>query len=236
MKYSHRNQCLVRAGICIKTAERLFLFIVLICTTTTAYCESNAKNIIDEGQNTSNVKPHPSQESDENQWWKKRQKRPDIYYPHNIHKEVMTNNGDSCMLCHAFSKNVILDEALLKQLAIINNEPLESICHDCHVDERSAPTECAVCHPDPATVWPQDHNFDYKNNHGLDASHSIEECESCHIESNFCSDCHFNRGTSKRDVHPLGYQYSHGLDAQIRAPECGSCHGVKYCVDCHEKR
>ena len=168
-------------------------------------------------------------------WWEKRQQRADIYYPHNIHKKIMESNGDSCLLCHAFSRNVILDKSLLSDVTVISNEPLEAICHDCHVVEKSAPTECALCHPAPEKVWPSDHNFNYKFNHGADAKRNIDECEYCHIETRFCTDCHFKRNTDKRDVHNLGYRYSHGLDAQANALECGACHQQRYCRNCHVK-
>ncbi|MBT4146908.1 MAG: hypothetical protein HOE45_08565, partial [Gammaproteobacteria bacterium] len=38
-------------------------------------------------------------------WWEKRDERSDIYYPHKLHYEVMEEEGDSCLLCHAFQKN-----------------------------------------------------------------------------------------------------------------------------------
>ena len=168
-------------------------------------------------------------------WWEKRQQRADIYYPHNIHKKIMESNGDSCLLCHAFSRNLILDKSLLSDVTEISNEPLEAICHDCHVIEKTAPTECALCHPAPEKVWPEDHNFNYQDNHGHDAKRNLSECEYCHIKTQFCSDCHFKRNTQQRDVHSLGYRFSHGLDAQVKAPECSECHQQRYCRDCHVK-
>jgi len=116
----------------------------------------------------------------EKSWWQLRQNRSDIFYPHKLHMDIMKSDGDACMLCHPFSSNTVHDEELLKPLAQINNEPLEAICHDCHVEKMNGPSECKLCHPDPATVWPQNHNFDYKNNHTQDAQADQDSCNECH--------------------------------------------------------
>ena len=119
-------------------------------------------------------------QAQEKSWWQRRQNRSDIFYPHKPHFDIMEKGGDACMLCHPFSgystdkytasKNNIDEEQLqLKLLREINNEPLEAICHDCHLEKINAPAECALCHLDPATVWPGDHNYDYIKNHAEDA-------------------------------------------------------------------
>lgn len=176
----------------------------------------------------------------ETSWWSKRQKRGDIFYPHKAHMDVMKNDGDACMLCHPFSKNTVHDEKTLKPLKQINNEPLEAICHDCHVEKMNAPSECRLCHPEPSTIWPQNHNYDYKNNHTEDAQADQDGCSECHKQLSFCTDCHFKRnfsgGFSGIRVHRLGYKTMHGLDARIAPAECGSCHQANYCSDCHRRR
>ena len=176
---------------------------------------------------------------EEKSWWQLRQERSDIFYPHKPHINIMEQGGDACMLCHPFSKNNIHDEKKLKPLNQINNEPLEAICHDCHVEKINAPSECRLCHPNPSTIWPQDHNYDYKNSHAEDAQADQESCGECHKQLSFCTDCHFKRnlsgGFSGTSVHKLGYKTLHGLDARIAPATCGSCHQVNYCSDCHSR-
>ena len=176
---------------------------------------------------------------EEKNWWQKRQHRDDIFYPHKAHMDNMMESGDSCMLCHPFSKNNIHDEKKLKPLNQINNEPLQAICHDCHVEKITAPSECRLCHRDPSTIWPQNHNHYYKNSHAQDARDDQESCGQCHKQLSFCTDCHFRRnsggGFSGTNVHKLGYRSLHGLDARIAPATCGSCHQSNYCSDCHSR-
>lgn len=169
-------------------------------------------------------------------WWEKRYSRNDIYYPHNAHMEVMEEEGDSCMLCHTFGKNTIVDEEQLKDITTIANEPLEKICHDCHVEEKRAPWRCDLCHPDPKKIWPDDHKFSYILHHGEDARRDESACRECHLDIAFCSDCHFRRDTSGPDYHPMGYQSRHGIDARMMASNCGRCHNSFYCSDCHRRK
>jgi len=171
----------------------------------------------------------------ERSWWQLRQDRSDIFYPHKPHMGIMKKDGDACMLCHTFNKNNIHDEKILKPLNKINNEPLEAICHDCHVEKINAPSDCRICHPDPATVWPEGHNYDYKNNHTEDARADQDSCTDCHKQLSFCTDCHFKRNFTGSNVHRLGYKTMHGLDARIAPAECGSCHQADYCSDCHQR-
>ncbi len=174
-------------------------------------------------------------EEKEKTWWELRNDRNDIFYPHKPHMEIMEQNGDACMLCHPFTKNTIHDEKILKPLSQINNESLEAICHDCHVDKINAPSECRLCHPDPSTVWPQDHNYDYSTAHAEDAQHNQQTCNECHKQLSFCTDCHFRRTTTGLNTHKLGYKTLHGLDARIAPAKCGSCHQANYCSDCHRR-
>ena len=169
-------------------------------------------------------------------WWEKRMQREDIYYPHIIHKQAMDQEGDSCMLCHSFSKNKLTDEQQLKALTTIANEPLEKVCHDCHVDDLRAPWRCDLCHKDKTKIWPDDHNFNYIDNHGEDARRNEAICRTCHLEVSYCSDCHFRRDTSGPDYHPMGYQSSHGIEARLMASNCGRCHNSMYCDDCHRNK
>jgi len=174
-------------------------------------------------------------------WWENRIKQADIYYPHQAHMQSMTEEGDSCMLCHTFANNKIINEKQLKQLTTIANEPLKAICHDCHLDDVRAPWRCELCHTDKTTIWPDDHNYDYIHQHNEDARISEKACRSCHLDIAFCSDCHFRRsggGNAKgqglgADYHPLGYQSRHGIDARMMPSQCGRCHNSFYCSDCH---
>ena len=167
-------------------------------------------------------------------WWEQRNKRNDIYYPHNAHDAVMKKGGDTCLLCHTFSKNRVTNLEQLKKLNVIANEPLEAICHDCHVTKLTAPWECDLCHQDAREIWPNDHNFDYIDHHGEDAGLDEGECNQCHIDKSFCSDCHFRRDPMQRRSHPLGYRSSHGFDARMNAANCATCHNVNDCGDCHK--
>ena len=175
-------------------------------------------------------------EQKEKHWWEKRNERPDIYYPHKIHMKVMEKEGDSCLLCHPFSRNDVTDLKQLKALNIIANEPLEAICHDCHVVRLTAPWRCNLCHNDPRKISPQDHNFDYVAHHREDARLDENKCRRCHIDLSFCTDCHFRRDPLQRRVHPLGYRSSHGIEARMNAAECGRCHNPGFCRDCHRGR
>lgn len=169
---------------------------------------------------------------EEEKWWEKRNQRKDIYYPHQIHMQAMDKEGDSCMLCHTFAPNSIKNEKNLQRLNVIANEPLEAICHDCHLDDVRAPWRCDLCHPDKTTIWPDDHNDDYIHAHNEDARMDETQCRSCHLDMNFCSDCHFRRSDSQV-YHPLGYQSRHGIDARMNTGQCGRCHNAFYCSNCH---
>ena len=171
----------------------------------------------------------------EKSWWEKREKRPDIYYPHKPHMKTMKQGGDPCLLCHPFSKTDITDLKQIKPLSVIANEPLEAICHDCHMDKLTAPWRCDLCHNDPTVIWPDDHNFNYLNHHGEDSRLDDGECRQCHIDVSFCTDCHFQRDSTQRQAHSLGYRASHGIDARINAASCGRCHNSGYCRDCHQE-
>jgi len=167
-------------------------------------------------------------------WWELRNTREDIYYPHNIHDPIMKKEGDTCMLCHTFNKNKVTDLEQLKKLNVIANEPLEAICHDCHVAKLTAPWECDICHQDPRKIWPNDHNFNYIDHHGEDAGLDEGECSQCHIDNSFCSNCHFRRDPVQRRSHPLGFRASHGFDARMNAANCATCHNANYCSNCHK--
>lgn len=169
----------------------------------------------------------------EKTWADKRADRPDLYYPHQIHDKVMRAEGDPCLRCHAFSGNAVTDLGTVKALTAIANEPLEAICHDCHVERLTAPWRCALCHSNPAKIWPRSHDFDYVARHGEDARRDQRGCSACHIDTAFCADCHLRREGTARRVHLLGYRSRHGLDARLDPAGCGACHGPAYCSDCH---
>ncbi len=171
------------------------------------------------------------QATEQQNWWQQRHERKDIYYPHNKHEETMQQKGDPCLLCHTFAKTDITDPALMGKISIIANESLAGICHECHKTNIEAPWTCKTCHPNPATIWPENHNFDYTNQHGTDTKLDEASCRSCHIDLKFCTDCHFQRGDHQ--VHPLGYRSWHGIDARISAFTCGRCHSGIFCQRCH---
>jgi len=172
-------------------------------------------------------------------WWEKRNHKAtqaEIYYPHNKHMQSMDKEGDSCMLCHTFNANNIIKEKHLKQLTTIANEPLEKICHDCHVDDLRAPWRCNLCHSDATKIWPDDHNFSYIQRHSEDARRDETVCQTCHLDMSFCTDCHFKRDSSGSDYHPMEYQSRHGIDARMMGGNCGRCHNSFFCSDCHRSK
>ncbi len=170
---------------------------------------------------------------EEKSWWQKRHERPDIFYPHNVHMEVMEKEGDPCLLCHAFSKTEVIQPEQIESLTRIANEPLEAICHNCHLDRHTAPSRCELCHTDVTAVTPPSHDFDYVANHAEDARLDNNSCRTCHVDASFCTDCHFRRDRSQRHVHKLGYRSMHGIDARMNTFSCGRCHNASYCADCH---
>jgi len=178
---------------------------------------------------------NPSMAEKEKTWWEKREQRPDIYYPHEAHREVMEREGDPCLLCHPFGKIESTDTAQVKRLTVIANEPLAAICHECHMERQSASWRCALCHPEPAAVWPESHDFDYRRNHAGDARFDEGACRTCHLDLGFCTDCHFGRDGSRFRGHALGYRVLHAIEARMAPADCGRCHDARYCSDCHRR-
>lgn len=166
-------------------------------------------------------------------WFEKRDKRRDIYYPHQAHFKVMAEEGDSCLLCHGFGPNTLTDKKQLKSLTTIANEPLRAVCHDCHVDERRGPWRCDLCHDDRTRIWPVDHNYSYIDHHGEAGRRDEAACRECHLDLSFCTNCHLRRDTAGQGYHPLGYRSLHGLEARIDTLSCGRCHNTPYCDECH---
>jgi hypothetical protein len=176
------------------------------------------------------------QNEEQETWWEKRHQRPDIYFPHNAHMDVMSQSADVCMACHPFSSNIITNLEQLESVQVIYNEPLEAICHSCHLEARSAPMACQVCHVDGKTIRPSDHKGDYTWFHTETARSDEKSCLKCHVDLNFCTDCHFRRNPSRQVMHPLGYRDRHGIEARINASSCAACHQPGYCRNCHAGR
>ena len=174
-----------------------------------------------------------AEREEQKSWWEKRHERADLYFPHNAHLEAMQQGKDLCMACHPFNNNRITDLELLDSLQTIYNEPLEEICHSCHMQSRTAPLACEVCHTDPQTIRPADHKGDYTWFHTETARLDEQACRGCHIDLNFCTDCHFRRNPGKRMMHPLGYRDRHGLEARVNPTSCAGCHQFGYCGECH---
>ncbi len=169
-------------------------------------------------------------------WWEKRRQQPALFYPHNKHLAIMAEEGDPCMRCHPFNPAAGKNSDLHRRLAPIANEPMMAICHDCHVTRRRASWSCDLCHPDPETIRPKDHGFDYANHHAEAVRRDADSCETCHLDQAFCTDCHFQRLGGPDHEHPPGYADSHGLDARLDALTCSGCHQSFFCRDCHRRR
>jgi hypothetical protein len=175
-------------------------------------------------------------QGEEKRWWEKRsEQKPELYFPHKAHDEVMKTSGVACLACHPFNPVEESDPGKVAALALVANEPLKAICHSCHVEDRSAPAQCRLCHPDPKKIWPRDHDFDYVRLHAPDAARDENACRSCHLDLNDCIDCHFRRDATARRQHGPGYRLSHGLEARMDPAQCGSCHNPSYCFDCHRE-
>ena len=93
-----------------------------------------------------------AEEPQAKRWWELRHDRPDLYFRHEKHRDALAASGDLCLACHPFNATRETDAATVQTLTAIANEPLAPICHECHMADRSAPIDCRVCHPDPATV------------------------------------------------------------------------------------
>ena len=172
----------------------------------------------------------------EPRWWQQRkEQRPEHHFPHNQHEAALQDAGISCLACHPFSRSREYDMKVLKKLTTIANEPLKAICHICHVDDRSAPSACVLCHPQPEKVWPQDHNSDYLRLHGPAVKDDESACKECHLELADCISCHFHRNDHGSQQHEPGYRYSHGIEARVSPLECGACHNASFCSDCHQR-
>jgi hypothetical protein len=218
---------------------RLIFIMIMLLTFSVAYAEAGNGNSNDAEVPDSELirkKIEKSKEDKEKKWWENREKRTDIYYPHNAHMEVMDEEGDTCMLCHPYTKNEIKNIPTLKAVTVIANEALKPICHSCHVDEMRGPWRCDLCHDDKEKIWPIDHRSDYINHHAEIAKQNREWCTECHLDMNFCTDCHLRRDTSGTGYHPLGYRTLHGLEARFDPARCGRCHNELYCSDCHGLR
>ena len=214
--------------------KKYLLMLLLLMLPLVVQSEANAPPEAPDKKDVLNKKESSGKK--EKSWWQIRQQKVDIFYPHKPHMNVMQDGGDACMLCHPFSKNTERDEKILAQLTQINNEALEAICHDCHVEKMNAPSECRLCHTQPSSIWPSNHDYDYKNHHAIDAQQDQATCNTCHKKIAFCTDCHFKRNFSSSDVHPLAYKTLHGLDARMAPAQCGACHQTDYCTDCHRRR
>lgn len=208
---------------------RIVLFILLWMLMMPGYADTAPAN----GPVLSRQNLPQQNPDDEKKWWKLREKRSDIFYPHNAHLAVMEQEGDSCMLCHSYTKTDITDSKKLKELTVIANEALKPICHSCHLEEKRGPWRCDLCHDNKEKIWPPDHRTDYKNHHGEIARQNEKWCETCHLDMNFCTDCHLRRDTSGQGYHPLGYRTLHGIDSRLDPSRCGRCHNEIYCSDCH---
>jgi len=174
-------------------------------------------------------------EAEEKKWWEKREAREDLYFPHKAHMDVLKERGDPCLTCHPFLKNTIKAAKTVDALNVILNEPLEAICHSCHLDELTAPSECALCHKRPETIRPKSHTFDYRSSHGGDAMRGSSDCTRCHIAPSFCTDCHFGKDDSGARVHGPAYVGGHGIEARLSPGRCGKCHNRMFCSDCHRE-
>jgi len=209
---------------------RLVLLILLWSVFAPGFAETSTLKDVTAVQEHKQLLPDHDEDK---KWWTLREKRSDIYYPHNAHLEVMEQEGDSCLLCHSFTKSDVADAKKLKQVTLIANEALKPICHSCHVEEKRAPWRCDLCHDNKEKIWPADHRSDYKNHHGEIARQNEKNCETCHLDMNFCTDCHMRRDTSGQGYHPLGYRTLHGLESRMDPARCGRCHNELYCSDCH---
>ena len=182
------------------------------------------------------AQPGAAEKQEPERWWEKRHRqKPDLYFPHKAHDKVMKTSGVTCLACHPFSGIEETDPERAAAVALVANEPLKAICHSCHVEDRSAPGQCRLCHPDPKKIWPRDHDFDYVRLHGPDAARDETACQVCHLDMSDCIDCHFRRDAAARRKHGPGYRLSHGLEARMDPAQCGSCHNPSYCFDCHRE-
>jgi hypothetical protein len=132
----------------------------------------------------------------------------------------MTN----CTVCHAGIEKVTTST----QKAV----PVMASCTQCH-NNRSAPSECSVCHVNVNALKPASHSIRWldASEHGVQARVNKASCDACHQQSS-CDQCH--RGQRSTRLHDVNYRFSHGIDAKTQTARCATCHDTqRFCSSCH---
>ncbi len=162
------------------------------------------------------------------------QKKEKMPFPHKAHFEVIQKRENICLACHPFLAIDIEDKKLDKELNDIMKKPGKEICHSCHMLEKTASSQCVLCHRNMNKILPESHAFDYIEKHVFDAKINSKSCDECHTSPSFCTNCHFKRNGIKNRTHKGWYLNSHGIEARIKPHMCDQCHKKFFCTNCHK--
>lgn len=124
-------------------------------------------------------------------------------------------------------------------------------CAACHTRE-----SCATCHVGapqqtiaalpaagpgraigvhPVREAPPSHTWDFRENHGAEASARPQSCETCHTRP-MCLQCHRPQGAEERQYHAQGFLTRHPAAAYTRQADCSDCHNpAQFCQSCHQQ-
>lgn len=146
----------------------------------------------------------------------------EIFFSHKDHLD----RGARCKTCHAGA-------AEAKRLTA-ENMPEMVTCATCH-DGRTAPIDCALCHPDPEGIRRASHPEGWRHAHKYTATQDDPRCRTCHPSTDYCLDCH-EGDNLQQTSHPLNYAFTHTLDARGKEKDCMVCHtNQDFCNDCHAR-
>ena len=117
-----------------------------------------------------------------------------------------------------------------------------SSCTTCHVEP--APRSIASL-PEPGAgrapgvqldrVPPPGHTFEFREEHGPEASARPAACETCHTRSS-CLECHRPENARPSSYHPRGFLTRHPTSAYAREANCSDCHNpAQFCQSCHQQ-
>jgi hypothetical protein len=176
----------------------------------------------------------------------------DLVFAHATHEKDSQGQPIACATCHA---EIPTSDASDKV-----SVPTMQRCAVCHEDASKTPdrvriARCETCHTSIASGTPpgshmaggasstmaagdlpEDHNLEFRTNHGDQASNPRANCRFCHTELNAtgrdaCAQCH---ETMRPRDHKLAWREdAHGREAQVDGDRCASCHQADYCTACH---
>ncbi len=169
-----------------------------------------------------------------------------VKFPHDIHVEFASKNGEECRTCHEYNDHGDLVYTFKRSTPMSEDELVKHYhdpCQACHTEanafvEYKAPLLCGSCHDEPRRYesnWTPI-GFD-KSLHYLHTMVTDDDCASCHHvydsvagelvyiegEESSCIICH--KSTAQNGTPSI-------KSASHRA--CITCHSENSCSDCHD--